>query len=65
MGETVKEATSQSLTKQLSEFVSWRIQWLRSSQSNARKSAKRRWKNTGGVAGALGNIISKFSEGIK
>lgn len=26
MGETVKEATSQSLTKQLSEFVSWRIQ---------------------------------------
>ena len=37
----------------------------KSSQSNARKSAKRRWKNTGGVAGALGNIISKFSEGIK
>ena len=30
MGETVKEATSQSLTKQLSEFVSWRIQWLSS-----------------------------------
>ena len=30
MWETVKEATSQSLTKQLSEFVSWRIHWLSS-----------------------------------
>ena len=70
MGETVKEATSQSLTKQLSEFVSWRIQWLssmtRESQVKAMLANLRRGvgKTPGELPELWGTLFQNFPKAL-
>ena len=70
MGETVKEATSQSLTKQLSEFVSWRIQWLssmtRESQVKATLANLRRGvgKTPGELPELWGTLFQNFPKAL-